>query len=316
MPNIIELFHKLECVPWEYIEVESNDKDISLVKVKQEDDKTSSPPVQGCNNEKKEEDKKPMIVNAINELQKGKPKKHDSFQEKIKSIKTITQFSNSLNVNNISNSNSNIRNNNNSNNNNNNNNSNNNNSNLNLTILPLTLLSQNIPSNTLHNNNNVNNTVPFNSKISIPNSNSIELKSISKHNATSTNSVKHINTNNNLYIKYYFNGDSNTYLFMITDMKNIWYEYIDNEEILNIKKKKNAFNFETQNNLIDLIYNNIKSKEVNTSFVLLQKNDDKQFICLRLSVPYLYVTFNWDFECSLLTESSTIPMVKKENQGL
>jgi len=29
----------------------------------------------------------------------------------------------------------------------------------------------------------------------------------------------------------------------------------------------------------------------------------------------MYVTFNWDFECYLLTESSVVPMVKKENQG-
>jgi len=230
MPNIIELFHKLECVPWEYIDIENDNSDISLVQVKQENNTNFPLPTQENNNEKKEDEKKPMIINAINELKKSKPKKRDSFQEKIKSIKTITNFSNSLNVN-ISNSNSNTKNSNS------NNNNNNNNSNLNLTILPLTLLSQNIPSSTLVDNNDINKTVPSNPKNSISNSNSVKMESITNNNSVPNNSIKKINGNSNYYIKYYFNGDNNTYLFMITDMKNIWYEYIDNEEVLNIKKK-------------------------------------------------------------------------------
>lgn len=310
MRNIIELFHKLECIPWESIEVEYdinktiNNNNTPLTKIKQENG-TTNLPKQEIDKNSNEEAKKPMIINTINELKKDKPKKRDSFQEKIKSIKTISHFSNSLNPNNISNSNftTNV----------------NNNTNFNLTILPLTSLSQNIPNSTFNDDNNKN--IPQNSTVPISNfnsnSNSISLEmAVPTTNLTKSNSNdNHSILQNNYYIKYYFNGDDNVYLFMITDMKDIWYEYIDSEEILNIKKKKNAVNFETQNNIVDLISNNLKNKEVDSTFrIIEQNNNNKHYLCLRLSVPYMYVTFNWDFECILLTNETTIPIVKKENQ--
>jgi len=232
MRNIIELFHKLECIPWESIEVEYdinktiNNNNTPLTKIKQENG-TTNLPKQEIDKNSNEEAKKPMIINTINELKKDKPKKRDSFQEKIKSIKTISHFSNSLNPNNISNSNftTNV----------------NNNTNFNLTILPLTSLSQNIPNSTFNDDNNKN--IPQNSTVPISNfnsnSNSISLEmAVPTTNLTKSNSNdNHSILQNNYYIKYYFNGDDNVYLFMITDMKDIWYEYIDSEEILNIKKK-------------------------------------------------------------------------------
>jgi len=315
MRSIIELFHKLECIPWESIEVEYdiketiNDNNIPLTKIKQENGTTNLPKQENDKNSN-EKNKKPMIINTINELQKDKPKKRDSFQEKIKSIKTISHFSNSLNPNNISNSKitTNVS----------------NNTNFNLTILPLTSLSQNIPNSTFNDDNNKN--IPQNSIVPISNfnsnsnsnSNSLEMAvptiNLTKNNSNNNHSI----FQNNYYIKYYFNGDDNVYLFMVTDMKDIWYEFIDSEEILNIKKKKNAVNFETQNNIIDLISNNLKNKDSDSTFRIIEQNNNnsKHCLCLRLSVPYVYVTFNWDFECTLLTKETTMPMIKKENQGM
>jgi len=221
MNNIIVLFHRLECVPWENIEVQHDIKDINnnipITKIKQENG-TEKIPKQEVDKNSNEEEKKSMIINIKNELNTNKQKKRDSFQEKIKSIKTISHFSNSLNPNNISNSNftTNI----------------NNNTNINLTILPLTSLSQNIPSSTFNDNDKI----PQNSTQPISNSNSdMKAPTTSLNNNTLNQNPSALQSN--YYIKYYFNGDDNVYLFMITDMKDIWYEYIDNEEILNIKKK-------------------------------------------------------------------------------
>ncbi|ORY51187.1 hypothetical protein LY90DRAFT_670659, partial [Neocallimastix californiae] len=249
MSNLVEIFHKLECVPWEYIEIKNNEDSndtnskVTLTSVKQENDKNLSS-IKNENNKKQEEDKKPMIIDALKELNKKKVNKRDSFQEKIKSIKTISSFSNSLNANNISNS------------------IHNSNSNLNLTILPLTSLSQTIPTSL---NNNINgisqqSTIPSYSRI--------------KDNS-------------------------------ITDNNNI--------------SNKNAVNFETQNNIIELLYNNMKSKEVNTTYRIIKKdphnkNIDNHNLCVELSVPYMYVTFNWNFECTLLSIDTTFPIIKKENQ--
>jgi len=56
---------------------------------------------------------------------------------------------------------------------------------------------------------------------------------------------------------------------------------------------------------------------VGSSFrVIEQNNNSKHRLCLRLSVPYVYVTFNWDFECTLLTGENSLPVIKKENQGI
>ncbi|KAG4086814.1 hypothetical protein H8356DRAFT_1732744 [Neocallimastix lanati (nom. inval.)] len=301
MSNLVEIFHKLECVPWEYIEIKNNEDSndtnskVTLTSVKQENDKNLSS-IKNENNKKQEEDKKPMIIDALKELNKKKVNKRDSFQEKIKSIKTISSFSNSLNANNISNS------------------IHNSNSNLNLTILPLTSLSQTIPTSL---NNNING---ISQQSTIPSYSRIKDNSITdNNNISNSNSQPLFLQQTNYYIKYFFNVDSTIYLFMITDMKNIWYEYIDSEELLNIKKKKNAVNFETQNNIIELLYNNMKSKEVNTTYRIIKKdphnkNIDNHNLCVELSVPYMYVTFNWNFECTLLSIDTTFPIIKKENQ--
>jgi len=219
MSNLVEIFHKLECVPWEYIEIKNNEDSndtkskVTLTSVKQENDKNLSS-IKNENNKKQEEDKKPMIIDALKELNKKKVNKRDSFQEKIKSIKTISSFSNSLNANNISNS------------------IHNSNSNLNLTILPLTSLSQTIPTSL---NNNING---ISQQSTIPSYSRIKDNSITdNNNISNSNSQPLFLQQTNYYIKYFFNVDSTIYLFMITDMKNIWYEYIDSEELLNIKKK-------------------------------------------------------------------------------
>ncbi|KAL6600088.1 hypothetical protein U3516DRAFT_561898 [Neocallimastix sp. 'constans'] len=246
MSNLVEIFHKLECVPWEYIEIKNNEDSndtkskVTLTSVKQENDKNLSS-IKNENNKKQEEDKKPMIIDALKELNKKKVNKRDSFQEKIKSIKTISSFSNSLNANNISNS------------------IHNSNSNLNLTILPLTSLSQTIPTSL---NNNING---ISQQSTIPSYSRIKDNSIT-----------------------------------------------DNNNISNI-------NFETQNNIIELLYNNMKSKEVNTTYRIIKKdphnkNIDNHNLCVELSVPYMYVTFNWNFECTLLSIDTTFPIIKKENQ--
>jgi len=64
----------------------------------------------------------------------------------------------------------------------------------------------------------------------------------------------------------------------------------------------------------------MKSKEVNTTYRIIKKdphnkNIDNHNLCVELSVPYMYVTFNWNFECTLLSIDTTFPIIKKENQG-
>ncbi|ORX76154.1 hypothetical protein BCR32DRAFT_271462 [Anaeromyces robustus] len=307
--NLIDIFHKLECIPWEYIELENNIKDTEiknsnfneqLISIKKEND-TSTLHLENTKDNSKEDVKKKIIIeNILSNVNTTKQKKKDLFQEKIKSIKTISNFSNSLNINNGSN--------NNNNNNNNNSSNGNGNLNLNLTILPLTSLTQNIPSSSFQDNNKLKH---ISTEYTTHNNNR---EDVTSSNVTINNNNKSFFSKTNYYIKYYFNADDSIYLFMITDMKNIWYEYIYNEEILNIKKKKDAVNFESQNNIIELIHNNIKSKEVNTTFRLINQSQNKDNICIQLSVPYIYVTFNWNFDCILLSNTTNLSFIKKENQ--
>eukprot|EP00833_Pecoramyces_ruminatium_P002793 jgi/Orpsp1_1/1176825/evm.model.c7180000059168.1 len=251
MSNLINIFHKLESVPWEYIDIENNDNDrnfnTSLTSFKKENDKDIIKQNNMKNEKEEEEDKKPMIINTIKELNNKNVDKKDSFQEKIKSIKTISNFSNSLSSN-ISNSNF--------------------NSNSKLTILPLTSLSQTIPSSL--NSNNVINSISQQSTVSTSLYSNIKENHIFDNNNNNNNNTMNCNIEHsfiqksNYYIKYYFNSDNNIYLFMITDLKNIC--------------------------------------------------NSNHYLCIELSVPYMYVTFKWNFDCTLLNIDTTLSIAKKENQ--